>query len=222
MTAPRILATLAVAATLALAPTAAHAADTAVEYSTDGVSWSASPPASVFPSTWVPVPGSSIASTLYVRSVRPGNTVVGVYAANAASSDRDLLTATRITGAGGTGSSLADLGSCTAVSAQTVLAEGQVLTVPLTLALAADLTGGQRATLGLDLLIDLSETGVPTLSNGCPVDPEIVAAFPAPLPTQAPAALPPTGAAFPVAPLVAALALLAGGVAARFMPRRRG
>lgn len=221
MTVPRILATLFVVAALVLAPAAVHAADAPVEYSTDGVSWSASPPASVFPSTWVPVPGSSIASTLYVRSVRPGNMVVGVYAANAASSDRDLLTAARVTGAGGTGFSLAELGSCSALSAQTVLAEGHVLAVPLTLALAADLTGGQRATLGLDLLIDLSDTGVPTLSNGCPVDPEIVAAFPGPAAVQSPAPLPSTGAAFPVVPLVAALALLAGGVAALFARRRR-
>ena len=45
-----------------LPATAAPAAAPAVEYSLDGVHWSAQPPASVFDASWVPVPGTRCSS----------------------------------------------------------------------------------------------------------------------------------------------------------------
>jgi len=206
-----------------LPATAAHAAAPAVEYSLDGVHWSAQPPASVFDASWVPVPGSSRTASLYLRSARPGDTIVGVYAGGAAASDPALLSATTVQAAGGESLPLSELGDCRALASQAVLGAGDTLRVPLAVAVDPELTAGQEAALELSLLIDLSDTGVPTLAGGCPVDPAIIAAFPgASAPSTAPARpLADTGADAPIGWLAAAGALLIGGAGALIAARRR-
>ena len=205
----RIVSALAIGASLALVALPAAAADSEVEYSTDGVVWSASPPPAVFPASWQPVPGSTTTATLYVRAARPGTTVVGVYAGAPASSDPQLLAATTLAGATGPATALDGLGACTAVADQAVLAEGEVLAVPITIAFSPALTDGRGASLALDLLVDLSDTGVPVLPGGCPVDPEIIAAFPAASAER----LTTTGQTLPWELLLAAAAVLIGGLA---------
>jgi len=216
----RMLLPLALAGALAVAvPGPAMAAESAVEYSLDGVTWSATPPASVFPVSWQPVPGSEATATLHLRAVRPGHTVVGVYSGSAASSDPVLLAGTTVTDAAGRTSRLDVLATdCSLVAPQAVLAQGQSLTVPLTVAISPTLTQAQNATLRLSLLIDLSDTGVPTLASGCPVDARILAAFPG---SGTSAMLGRTGTEPAGGPVVAGAALLVGGVAALVLGRRR-
>jgi len=203
--------------------TAAHAAAPAVEYSLDGLHWSAQPPTSVFDGSWVPVPGSSRTASVYLRSVRSGDTIVGVYAGKAAASDAGLLVATTVQGADGEPLPLSTLGDCRALASQSVLGEGDTLQVPLTVAVDPELTTGQEAGLELSLLIDLSDTGVPTLAGGCPVDPAIIAAFPGAAAPSAASARPlaDTGTDTPVGWLAAAGALLIGGAGALIAARRR-
>jgi hypothetical protein len=189
-----------------------------VEYSLDGTTWSATPPASVFPASWQPIPGSSGTATLHVRATRPGHTVVGVYSGSAVASDPALLAGITLTDATGAATPLDALSSsCALVASQVVLAQNQSVAVPLAIALDPSLAQGRSATLRLDLLIDLSDTGVPTLPNGCPVDPEILAAFPG----QGTGVLGRTGGEPPVLALAAGVALTLGGAVALAGGRRR-
>ncbi|MGP6204991.1 hypothetical protein [Microbacterium sp.] len=214
-----VLTVLVTLAAVLVLPTAAHAADAVptaappapVEYSTDGVTWSATPPASVFPTSWMPVPGASTTATLYIRAARPGNTVVAVYAGNAASTDPVLLASTAVAGPDGEDVSLSSIPTCRALAPQTVLAEGAVVGIPLTVSLAPDLTTAQDTALRMDILVDLSDTGVPTLVGGCPVNPDILAAFPG---GTSQSALGGTGGEVPVVTVAAAAGVVACGLVA--------
>jgi hypothetical protein len=213
---------LALAATLAGVPAAASVADSPVEYSTDGATWSPVAPAALFPPGTTLAPGTTRSATLFVRATRPGETIVGVFAGNASASDPALLSAAAVSRAGGAAVAL-DAG-CTEVAPQAVLATGQVLEIPLTVGLDAGLTSGAGGSLGFDLLLDLSEPGPVVLSNGCPVDPTIVAAF-ADRPASGATArveLPATGGLVPLEGLVLGAALFAGGAVAVAVGLRRG
>ncbi|MGK9147664.1 hypothetical protein KXS11_08580 [Plantibacter flavus] len=239
----RALVTIGIAAAACLGafgPAAGASAESAAPllYSADGVNWSPTPPASLFPG-WRPVPGDSRTATLHVQSTRPGDTIVAVYAGRASGSDPELLQHTRVS-SGSTDLSLDTLvdgpvstGTCALLGTQSVLRPGEQLSVPVTFSISADLGAAQGASVGLGLLVALSETGPIALSNGCPVDAEIIAAFPTAPPTTLPTApstaepaapnahsgaggsgaLPRTGLDAGSGIGVAALALLLGGVA---------
>lgn len=199
-----------IAATLMLAPLlgapAAHAEDAPLPltYSLDGQHWSSSPPGSIFPAGWRPVPGASVQATLYLRSTRAEQTIVGVYAGPATASSATLLAHTTLTGAGRQVSLTASPG-CALVVPQRVLAYGETLAVPLTIAVSPALTVGQGAMVNVGLEFALSDTGATTLPGHCPVAPVIVHAFP---PPGAPVStLPNTGAP------TSLWLLLAGGLA---------
>lgn len=172
---------------LGLVPTAASQADPAaptssapLEYRIDGAAWSATPPP-LFPSSWSPVPGGSTQSTLELRSTRAAPTIVAVYTGSATSSAPEVLQATTFTVANSR-TALADFGSaaepCKLVAPQAVLTPGQTLTIPAGLTIAPELESGQHASLSFNLLVAASDTGPVKLSNGCPIDPAIVQAFP--------------------------------------------
>lgn len=172
-----------------LASAAAASTDAPLQYSVDGVHWSASPPDSLFPG-WMPVPGASRTAMLHLLSTRPGETVVAVYAGSASGTDDGLLEATSIA-SGDAEVSLSALvtgaaSSCVPLGAQAVLRSGEALVVPVTFRVSSELTTGRQESVGLDLLVAMSDTGPTVLSNGCPVDPEIIAAFPGAVPSPSP------------------------------------
>lgn len=156
-----------------------------MEYSLDGQHWSATPPDSIFPASWRPVPGSSVTATLYLRSTRSENTIVGVYAGPTSSSSAALLAHTSLTSAGRK-VPLTRHPGCVQVTPQRMLGHGQTMAVPLTLAIDPQLTTAQDATLSTDLELAFSDTGVTTLPGHCPVAPALVNAFPSPRPRPSP------------------------------------
>jgi hypothetical protein len=219
--------TLAVAAGLVLvAPLPASAADASVEYSTDGTTWSTTAPGGLFPAGTTIAPGITRTATLYVRALRPGDTIVGLFLGNAGASDPALLSAARVTTDGGAAVPL-DGDRCVSILPQTVLAQGQVLTIPLHVGLDPDLTtgSGTGGGLGFDLLLELSEPGPLVLADGCPIAPEIVAAFAGRLDVGAPSPLqrhPGTGGEFPAEGVLLGVALFAGGAIALGVGLRAG
>jgi hypothetical protein len=225
-----LLLTAAVAATALAAAPASAAEAPAVEYSTDGTAWSATPPASLFPADWAPAPGDSRATTLYLRATRPGDTILAVFVGNASATDPAILAGASLRSSAGE-VTLSDTG-CADVVPQTVLAQGDVAEVPLTLALSPDLTAGAGGGLGFDLLVDLSETGPATLAGGCPVSPQVIAAIAARTPpsvagssaSPAPGGGQPlagTGADTPIGLFAAAAVMLVGGILVHAVSRTR-
>jgi hypothetical protein len=212
----RLRAALVLAAVPLLTPLlmmpAAHAenAPLPLRYSLDGRHWTSVPPSSLFPAGWRPVPGAAIRATLYLRSTRSERTIVGVYAGPASASAAALLAHTSLTGDGHR-VPLSSHPGCALVVRQRVLAHGDTMAVPLTLAVDPALTSARGATLNVDLELALSDTGVATLPGHCPVAPALVHAFP---PPDSPSAtLPDTGAPIsPWLPLAGATAVVLGAL----------
>ena len=173
---------VALLALLPLGPAPAHAEQPGVEYRLSGGTWSAAPPA-LFDSTWSPVPGSSRTSTLEIRVNRPETTVVAVFVGGLAAGTPELARAATLS-SGDTALPFEATAACTQLAPQTVRRSGEVVRVPLTLAVSPDLVAGQRTSLNFELRVSLSDTGPTLLPNGCPIDPEIVRAFPAATPVD--------------------------------------
>jgi len=181
----------------------AHAAPSAtnsLEYRLDGGNWSSVAPA-LFPSTWIPVPGGSVAATLEIRSNRAGTTVIAVYVGSAHSNSSDVLASTTFISPS-VSTRLSDLATaggtrdaCALVLPQTVLKQGESISIPASLAMSGDLKSGQNASLSFGLLITASDTGPTVLPNGCPIDPAIISAFPIPDGSPASTILQRTGSA---------------------------
>lgn len=180
----RLIAVLATIAAVLLPATAATAADPLpLEFSLDGVSWSVEPPSSLLAPT-VLVPGGGVSATLYLRSIRPEQSVLSVSVANVFFSGPaigDALTLTRTDSSGGRiVVPLSAAVDCTEVLPTQLISEGQVVPVPLNLVLDPGLAGidAQGQTAGFDIAVGLSDLDAPTLPNGCPIDPEVIPAFP--------------------------------------------
>jgi hypothetical protein len=167
---------------LAVAPAAsASAAPTYLEFSTDGNTWSQTPPASLFSSSLRLVPGDALARTVYVRSTRSDPTALSVALADVSVSSPELGAALSVHAVAGSSapldSSISALGACTPVVAAIPVARNQSIpiTVSLTLATALHTTQAQNASVHFGLQIGLSDVGSPVAPNGCPQSPTTIA-----------------------------------------------
>jgi hypothetical protein len=194
-------------------PSAAFALEEAdISYSLDGITWSSTPPESVIPAGWIPVPSSSRTGTLHLRAERPGLTLVALFAGSARSNSPSLLAGTSVMGAGGAPVTISESPTCSALAPQVALREGETVTIPLTVSLDAGLTDGENAALSFDMLLALSDTASIPLSNGCPVDPTLIPLFPGTTPQAVGEPLLRTGSEIPFLLILAGLAAITAGV----------
>lgn len=182
---PTIVAVLAavVASTLVAAP--AQAAASAVEFSADGVSWSANPLASVFPADFRYVPGDVTSSTFYVRNARSAPTSLLVVVTDVSYSDDEIGDALTVSatdfGIGGFGAKPIRLvEKCAEVSTRRDLAPGEVLAVRIDVALSSTLDGaqGQLGRADFRLLVGQADREAPLTPEGCPTVGSLMPAFP--------------------------------------------
>ena len=168
----------------AAAPARAATSDD-VEFSRDGgATWSDAAPTSLFGAGFLAVPGDLLETSLLIRSTRDTPTVAMVAITNASTSDPLFDSALTVRGAdadgaGLAGSRLSALEPCAAVVPTRVLRRGETLPVTLSIAVSPTLERQQaaNATARFDLEVALSDVGAPTLPNGCPAGPAVIAAF---------------------------------------------
>lgn len=198
-------------AAVAAAPaaTAASAGPLPLEYSLDGVTWSATVPG-ILPADWRPVPGSTATTSLHVRSTRGADARVALYVGAAQSTSGALLEATSVTGRLST-IELDDVDGCRALDTAS-LAQGESAVFTVTVAVAPSLMTAQETPLRFVLDASMSDPQVDPVGVGCPA-----AAHP-----ETPAGLAATGGSGALALLFAGggAALVLLGAAARRRARR--
>lgn len=164
-------------------PAAAAPGD--IEYSTDGgTTWSATPPASVFPANYRMIPGDTLARQLLIRSDRVEDTYIFATISKKGTADPALsqgltLTATDAAGNGLPTTPFGEIKPCTTVVPPRVLHTGEIYTINLTAHLSGALTGtqGQSAVQDFDLMLGMGDPVGAITVNGCPVDPTTIPGF---------------------------------------------
>lgn len=164
-------------------PAAAAPGD--IEYSTDGgTTWSATPPASIFPASYRMVPGDTLARQLLIRSDRVEDTYFFATINKKGTTDPVLsqgltLAATDAAGKGLAPTPFGDIQPCTTVVPPRVLRTGEIYTINLTTHLSDTLTGtqGQDAVQDFDLMLGMGDPVGALTVNGCPVDPTLIPGF---------------------------------------------
>ena len=159
-------------------PVAATAAAPTVEYSRDGgLTWSVTPPSFLFSPTMRLVPGDSATENVLIRSLRPDPMLMQVSIANATIADPLLESAltvggTDAAGAGLTPTTIDALTTCQPIVPDRVLAQGQIVSVSLTLQLLPTLTGreAQDSKGSFDIALAMSDPGSAIAPNGCAVN----------------------------------------------------
>lgn len=195
---------IAMVAALLLGPVpAAHAMDGRLQFSTDGTTWTSSPPESLFHSGVVLVPGGSVSSTLYLRSTAQTPGVLSAALTNVRVSDEsaEKYFGVRATSDAGTGivgagagldrTAVADLEEYTRIGSLLTLVPGQ--SAQFTLTIDLDLrpygTGAQNSSIGLDLALSFTDAsaapggqdGLPGgTDDGEPDPPQVIPALRAP------------------------------------------
>jgi hypothetical protein len=171
----RLAGVLALAGVAVLTPAAPASAAAPLEYSVDGVTWSATPPASLFPSMTV-VPGDSETVTLYLRSTRGVDSVLTLVLRDATASDPIFESGLALEGNDDTGAGLpltafARIADCTAAIPPRTVAPGEVVPVTFDLAMSSALRAeqAQNAWLRFELVIGLADPGAPRDAVGCPI-----------------------------------------------------
>ncbi len=188
----------------AAAPAAA-AEELPLQFSFDGISWMDSIP-SIVPASWEPVPGSSYAVALHVRSERSATSNVALYVSDARSLSATLLAATSVTGELAS-VGLGDPDTCRALAAAT-FAPGQQRIFTIRIDVAPELRDAQSTGLSFDLAAAMSDPEVSAAGPGCAATP------------VGPGALPSTGGD-PHAMLLAAVGGAAGVAIGWWVLRRR-
>ncbi|HWH26866.1 MAG TPA: hypothetical protein VNT53_09500 [Pseudolysinimonas sp.] len=162
---------------IVLPATAASAADVPVEYSFDGVSWTTTPPNSFFSGSPLVVPGDSATGTIYMRSTRTTLSTMRIVITKPTVSDPVYGAALTLRGRdqGGTGmpvTAVNDIAMCTQLVPTRNVVAGDIVRVTIDAALATTLSSaqGQGGSASFRVLVGLSDLGVPTDANGCPLD----------------------------------------------------
>jgi len=165
----RMLAGLVVAAATSISSVVvaapASAATLPLEYSLDGVVWSATAPA-ILPDGWRPVPGSTLTSALHVRSSRGTDARVALYLGETSSPSRALLTATTLSGRLAT-FELSAFDGCRPLDSA-VLRPGESAVFTLTVDVSSALTEAQSTPLTIGLDASMSDVQVTPVGVGCP------------------------------------------------------
>lgn len=162
---------------LMIGATPASAAPGGVEFSTDGVAWSASLPGPVFSPAPVLVPGGSDSATIRMRNNSAFPTLVRIDVTHIVASGTEFggvlsLTATASGAAASPSVGLGAAVGCSLLLEGVPLAAGAVASVTFTIAMAdagGTLAQGQHASA--DLLVSLRESAAPPLPiTTCPAD----------------------------------------------------
>lgn len=193
--------TIAVLAALVIGPIpAARALEGRLQFSTDGTTWTAALPRSLFDGDVVLVPGGAVSTTLHIRSTAETPGVLSTALTNVRVSDENAgkyfgVSATSDAGTGidGTGAGLArsavtELGTHTPIGSPLTLAPGQSaqFTLTIDLELRLDGTGAQNSDIGLDLAITFTDAAGRGEGEAAPggtdeggTDPQVIPALPA-------------------------------------------
>jgi hypothetical protein len=177
----------AVLALVTVAPASATTTATApasfLEFSTNGTSWSAAAPSSLFPGGVNLTPGDSKTATIYVRSTRTDPTTLSASMSQVVTSDPGFGAVMTIGAASALGRSWSKpasaLPSCQPIFTKMLVATDQVVPLSLTLAMSPSAVGvqGQKSWIRFTLLLGLADAGAPLLSNDCPSSATAVPAF---------------------------------------------
>ena len=213
-------------------PVAASAAAPVVEYSRDGgLTWSAAPPSFLFSSSMRLVPGDAMTENVLIRSMRLDPTLMQVSLANATTANSLLESALTVEGADATGAGLTPttldaLTTCETVVPNRVLAQGEIVSVSLTMRVSSSLTGQEaQDSIGyFDLALDMSDPGTSITPNGCTANSVLIPGTGdgQDTPRTTPAGLAYTGAAPAYPAIITTLVALGVGWLFVLMGRRRG
>ena len=163
-------------------PVAANAGATSgateLEYSTDGIVWSALPPPALFDAPPVLVPGDALSTTVWLRNatVDPGR--FSVVIRRISYDDAAFGAAVGVTGDDGAGGgmsrrALSSLGACALVIPARQLFPGESVPVTVTVDLSPGVTGasGQDGSFSFELAVGLRSDDVSGPAYGCPGEP---------------------------------------------------
>lgn len=170
---------------LGLAGPAAASDDLPLEFSSDGISWSSTPPAALFPAGIALVPGDSISATLWVRNATktPGVFVAALRNEQADSAEAAFgfgLNSSTDDTAALPRTAFDELGTCAHLVPARVLTGGEKLAIIITVDLDSSLTGSQAQNdrISFDVWFGLSDAAAMAVPpNGiCPLNSTIVPA----------------------------------------------
>lgn len=197
-----------------------------VEYSADGVAWSPTPPASLFPAMTI-VPGDTWSVTLYLRSTRGIESVLTLALRDATASDPTFESGLALegnddSGAGMPSTSFARIADCTEAVPPRVVATGEVVPVTFDLAMSPALQAAQaqNSWLRFELVVGLADPGAPMDAAGCPIG-SVIPGVPPVAGGGGAGAVATTGSEVARRTAVVAVAVLAAGGLLTLVARRR-
>jgi hypothetical protein len=168
------LAALATTVGLLVAAAPAQAAPHALEFSTDGVTWSATPLGSIFGTDFRYVPGDTESSTIYVRNVRAVPTSVMMAITDVTYDDTEFgtalsIAATDFASGGLPETSIGAVPACTVIAPRRDLGPGESFGVRLDIAVATWLTDGhgQSSSANFSLVVGMADRDTPIAANSC-------------------------------------------------------
>jgi hypothetical protein len=146
----------------------ARAADSPVEYSEDGVTWSSTLPPALFDDDITLVPGDSVTESFHLRHTSSTPAVLDLSVSNASASSADAAQAFGVTvskssgdvpGQGGERHSIADLAGGSETTPRIIVDPGQEVTITVTVDLAPQVPDivTQNSTIGLDLVVHFAD-----------------------------------------------------------------
>lgn len=168
----------------ALGPEPATAAEGGLEFSRDGVTWSATPPAALFESVPVLVPGGGRTASLHIRNGHEGATRISAFVTDLTWSSAAAAEVFELSAVDGRGGAFPDTGigaipDCTSLIPQRVLGSGQSIQLAVTVRMPHELTDdrGANESMGFALALGLTDPVVPELET-CPREAIAVPAIP--------------------------------------------
>lgn len=223
----RLAGALVLAGVAVVLPAAPVLAVAPLEYSSDGVTWSATPPASLFPAMTI-VPGDSRRVTLYLRSTRAVDAVLTLALRDATASDPVFENGLALEGNDDSGAGLpptpfARIADCTPAVPPRTVSPGEVVPVTFDLAMSPALRDAQaqNAWLRFELVIGLADPDAPVDAAGCPIG-SVVPGLPPATGGWDAGGVAATGSdVAPRTAVVGAVVLAAGGILTLLARRRR-
>ncbi len=192
-------------------------------YSSDGISWSTSPLASIFPAGLTLVPGDVVTSTIHLRNNRAVTSSVLVVISDIQVDDADLgrvftIAATDFATGGWSTTPIVDLAECAVIVPRRELAPGETVSLRIEAAIEPALTGGQgqSSQVRFNLRAGLGDPSAPVTPQGCPTVAGVI-----PLLPNAGGTIASTGAESPEGALIVAGMALGGGWLMILAARRR-
>lgn len=162
----------------------AVAADDGLEFSRDGVTWSAEPPGALFDGNPVLVPGTGWTSSVHIRNGYEGAARISAFITNIelsspVATDTFVVSASDDAGGRFAETEIGAIGDCTSLIPQRVLPAGGEIEFAMTVQIPASVSGtyGQGETMSFDVAVGLVDPIVPEATT-CPSGAVIVPAIP--------------------------------------------